>query len=207
MLWWAVPSELAAWPLCNRCSAVPPSCFSTSDLTHIKQPADSLANLHFSISAVLLNLIVVMPWWHDFAECDNHISPFLLPLLSVVYGPNCCLTIKNPRTPVVTHGRRLRSSRLMAEAFLLPFPCRSDVPSVVKAAVRQLKEKSVRTRQGVFAALQELVAVASDSIGSHTAQMMPGIQVALNVSPSINRTALDYHYAFGVHISELVEDI
>lgn len=60
--------------------------------------------------------------------------------------------------------------------------CRSDVPRMVKAAVRQLKEKSVRTKQGVFAALQELVTVAPDSIGPHTAQMMPGIQAALNVS-------------------------
>ncbi|DBB08467.1 hypothetical protein WJX82_000009 [Trebouxia sp. C0006] len=56
---------------------------------------------------------------------------------------------------------------------------RSDVPSVIKAAVRQLKEKSVRTKQGVFAALQELVTVVPDSIATHTAQMMPGIQAAL----------------------------
>jgi len=59
---------------------------------------------------------------------------------------------------------------------------RSDVPSVIKAAVRQLKEKSVRTKQGVFAALQELVTVVPDSIATHTAQMMPGIQAALTVS-------------------------
>jgi len=59
---------------------------------------------------------------------------------------------------------------------------RSDVPSIIKAAVRQLKEKSVKTKQGVFAALQELVTVVPDSIGTHTSQMMPGIQAALNVS-------------------------
>lgn len=56
---------------------------------------------------------------------------------------------------------------------------RSDVPSVIKAVVRQLKEKSVRTKQGVFAALQELVTVVPDSIATHIAQMMPGIQAAL----------------------------
>ena len=59
---------------------------------------------------------------------------------------------------------------------------RRDVPSVVKAAVRQLKEKSVRTKQGVFAALQELVTVVPDTIGTHTGQMMPGLQAALTVS-------------------------
>ena len=59
---------------------------------------------------------------------------------------------------------------------------RRDVPSIVKAAVRQLKEKSVRTKQGVFAALQELVTVVPDVIGVHTSQMMPGILSALNVS-------------------------
>lgn len=56
--------------------------------------------------------------------------------------------------------------------------------------MRQLKEKSVRTKQGVFAALQELVTVASDSIGAHTAQMMPGIQAALNVRPHLTKTLL-----------------
>lgn len=60
--------------------------------------------------------------------------------------------------------------------------------------MRQLKEKSVRTKQGVFAALQQLVTVASDSIGSHTAQMVPGIQAALNVSPSTISTALNRLY-------------
>lgn len=82
------------------------------------------------------------------------------------------------------------------------------MPSVVKAAVRQLKEKSVRTKQGVFAALQELVTVASDSIGSHTAQMMPGIQAALNVSPSIKSTALKCHYVDGLDVSvKLAKDV
>ena len=61
---------------------------------------------------------------------------------------------------------------------------RSDVPSIIKAAVRQLKEKSFRTKQGVFAALQELVTVVPDSIGAHISQMMPGILAALNVSMS-----------------------
>ena len=71
---------------------------------------------------------------------------------------------------------------ILAVCSLIVCCCRSDVASVMKAAVKQLKEKSVRTKQGVFAALQELVTVASDSIGAHTAQIMPGIQAALNVS-------------------------
>lgn len=75
---------------------------------------------------------------------------------------------------------------LTPSAKSLQWYCRADVPSVIKAAVRQLKEKSVRTKQGVFAALQELVIVASDSIGAHTAQMMPGIQAALNVRPHLS---------------------
>lgn len=55
----------------------------------------------------------------------------------------------------------------------------SAVPSIIKAAVRQLKEKSVRTKQGIFAALLELVTVVPSSIGTHTQQLMPGIQAAL----------------------------
>lgn len=58
---------------------------------------------------------------------------------------------------------------------------RSDVPSIMKAAVKQLKDKSVKTKQGTFAVLQELVTVAPDSLGPFVGQVMPGIQAALQV--------------------------
>ena len=64
----------------------------------------------------------------------------------------------------------------------------SDVPSIIKAAVRQLKEKSVRTKQGIFAALLELVTVVPSSIGTHTPQLMPGIQAALTVSHFLQKS-------------------
>lgn len=59
---------------------------------------------------------------------------------------------------------------------------RSDMPSIMKAAVRQLKDKSAKTKQGMFATLQELVAITPDSIGPYISQVMPGIQAALQVS-------------------------
>lgn len=69
---------------------------------------------------------------------------------------------------------------------------RSDLPSIMKAAVKQLKDKSVKTKQGMFAALQELVAVAPESLGPFVPQVMPGIQAALQVQPTFPH--LDDHY-------------
>lgn len=57
----------------------------------------------------------------------------------------------------------------------------SDVPSIMKAAVKQLKDKSVKTKQGMFAALQELVTAVPESLGPFVGQVMPGIQAALQV--------------------------
>ena len=58
---------------------------------------------------------------------------------------------------------------------------RSDVPSIMKAAVKQLRDKSIKTKQGMFAALQELVSVTPESLGPFIPQVMPGIQAALQV--------------------------
>ena len=69
----------------------------------------------------------------------------------------------------------------------------ADVPSIIKASVRQLKEKSVRTKQGVFAALQELVTVAPSSVGAHVSHLMPGIQAALNVSTGLAICSANIH--------------
>ncbi|KAK9816878.1 hypothetical protein WJX72_006469 [[Myrmecia] bisecta] len=55
----------------------------------------------------------------------------------------------------------------------------ADAPAILKSASRQLKDKSLRTRLGVFLALKELGAVLPDSISSHAALLVPGIQQAL----------------------------
>ena len=61
----------------------------------------------------------------------------------------------------------------------------------MKAAVKQLKDKSVKTKQGMFAALQELVAVAPESLGAFVPQVMPGIQAALQVHSTAHLACLD----------------
>ena len=59
---------------------------------------------------------------------------------------------------------------------------KGDADAILKAAARQLKEKSVKTRSGIFLALRELVLVlpeacTADSIGL----LLPAILQALKV--------------------------
>eukprot|EP00195_Chlamydomonas_chlamydogama_P007020 CAMPEP_0202892974 /NCGR_PEP_ID=MMETSP1392-20130828/2632_1 /ASSEMBLY_ACC=CAM_ASM_000868 /TAXON_ID=225041 /ORGANISM="Chlamydomonas chlamydogama, Strain SAG 11-48b" /LENGTH=1235 /DNA_ID=CAMNT_0049577131 /DNA_START=157 /DNA_END=3864 /DNA_ORIENTATION=- len=56
---------------------------------------------------------------------------------------------------------------------------RADVPSTVKAAARLLKEKSPKTKIGVFGVLRELVEVLPASVAEQIALLVPGVLHAL----------------------------
>eukprot|EP00164_Ancoracysta_twista_P000655 GFYU01000869.1.p1 GENE.GFYU01000869.1~~GFYU01000869.1.p1 ORF type:complete len:1276 (-),score=480.86 GFYU01000869.1:86-3913(-) len=56
---------------------------------------------------------------------------------------------------------------------------RSHVPQLLKSTATQLKEKSVKTRVGVFQLLKEVVIVVPDAFGSGVAALLPGVQKAL----------------------------
>lgn len=60
----------------------------------------------------------------------------------------------------------------------------ADIPAVIRAVAKQLRSKSAKTKVGVFRVLLELVAVAPDAVGSHVAELLPGIQAALQDSSS-----------------------
>ena len=55
----------------------------------------------------------------------------------------------------------------------------SQVSSIVKAIHRQMKEKSIKTRQGCFALLTDLIMVLPGSLSTHMDQIIPGIQFCL----------------------------
>ena len=55
----------------------------------------------------------------------------------------------------------------------------SQVANIVKAIHRQMKEKSIKTRQGCFALLTDLIQVLPGSLASHMDQIIPGIQFCL----------------------------
>jgi len=57
---------------------------------------------------------------------------------------------------------------------------RGDVPGVVRAVARQLKEKSPKTRVGAFALLRELAAVAPAEVAAQLPALTPGITAALS---------------------------
>ncbi len=52
-----------------------------------------------------------------------------------------------------------------------------QVPSLVKAVHKLMREKSGKTRQGCFALLSELVTVLPGALSNHIAAIIPGIQV------------------------------
>jgi len=54
-----------------------------------------------------------------------------------------------------------------------------QVPSIVKALHRQMKDRSVKTRRGCFNLLTEMVSVAPGCLSDHVAILLPGIQFSL----------------------------
>nr|CAG4646017.1 EOG090X00HY [Macrothrix elegans] len=55
-----------------------------------------------------------------------------------------------------------------------------QVPAIVKATAKQMKDKSLKTRQGVLALLTELVLVVPGCLSPHISQLIPGILFCLN---------------------------
>jgi cullin-associated NEDD8-dissociated protein 1 len=57
----------------------------------------------------------------------------------------------------------------------------ADCGDVLKAACRQLRDKSLRTRSGVLLALKELLAVVPKCLSGHVEQLLQGLKGALSV--------------------------
>lgn len=95
----------------------------------------------------------------------------------------------------------------------------SQVPAIVKALHRQLKEKSIKTRQGSFCVLTELVNVLPGALSDHIPALIPGIQYSLGEKNSSSNMKIDtlaflnclltYHNpeVFHCHINILVQPI
>jgi len=64
---------------------------------------------------------------------------------------------------------------------------RSDVPAVLRAAAKQLREKPIKTRMGAFGVLRDLVLVMPEAVTTDPGLLVPGIINALNVRPLIEQ--------------------
>jgi len=67
----------------------------------------------------------------------------------------------------------------------------AQIPDVVRAVHRQLREKSVKTRQGCFSLLTELVLVLPGALGVHLSSLMPGVQYSLGDKNSSSNMKID----------------
>ncbi|KAK3870076.1 hypothetical protein Pcinc_024658 [Petrolisthes cinctipes] len=68
---------------------------------------------------------------------------------------------------------------------------KQQVPALVKSVHRQMKEKSIKTRQGCFALLTELVQVYPGALTHHIPALIPGIQFSLGDKNSSSNMKID----------------
>jgi hypothetical protein len=67
----------------------------------------------------------------------------------------------------------------------------SQIPALVKALHRQMREKSIKTRQGCFALLTNLITVLPGALTEHMAALIPGIQFSLSDRNSSSNMKID----------------
>ncbi|KAK2158819.1 hypothetical protein LSH36_163g01004 [Paralvinella palmiformis] len=67
----------------------------------------------------------------------------------------------------------------------------TQIPAIVKAVHKQLKEKSVKTRQCCFLLLTELVQVLPGALTNYACSIMPGIQFSLGDKTSSSNMKID----------------
>jgi len=66
-----------------------------------------------------------------------------------------------------------------------------QVPNIVRALHRQMKEKSIKTRQGCFSLLTELILVLPGALATHMPQLVPGIQFSLGNNQNNSNMKID----------------
>ncbi|KAK7091549.1 cullin-associated NEDD8-dissociated protein 1-like isoform X2 [Littorina saxatilis] len=67
----------------------------------------------------------------------------------------------------------------------------TQIPDIVRAIHKQLKEKSIKTRQGCFSLLTELVLVLPGALSDHFGVLVPGIQYSLGDKNSSSNMKID----------------
>lgn len=78
----------------------------------------------------------------------------------------------------------------------------AQLPMVIKSLSRQMQEKSVKTRQGCFALLTELVSVLSGALTNHIQSIIPGILFSLNDRSSSSNMKIDALSFLGVILQQ-----
>ena len=81
---------------------------------------------------------------------------------------------------------------------------KGQVSSLVKAVYRQMKEKSIKTRQGCFALLTELIQVYPGALTNHIPALIPGIHFSLgdkNSSSNMKISTLSFVHCLLIHHS------
>lgn len=67
----------------------------------------------------------------------------------------------------------------------------SQIPTIVSSLHKQLKEKSIKTRQGAFQLLTELILVIPGALSTHVPMLIPGIEYSLGEKNSSSNMKID----------------
>lgn len=67
----------------------------------------------------------------------------------------------------------------------------AQVPGIIKALHKLLREKSIKTRQGCFSLLTELILVLPGALSSHISAVIPGIQFSLSEKQTSSNMKID----------------
>eukprot|EP00850_Spirogloea_muscicola_P001350 SM000005S17147 [mRNA] locus=s5:408611:419235:+ [translate_table: standard] len=93
----------------------------------------------------------------------------------------------------------LRQTGLVTKGTAEPYPLssspldmlRQEVPKLVRALNKQLREKSIKTRIGTFGVLRQLVLVLPNSMADYIASLIPGIEKALQDKASTSNLKIE----------------
>lgn len=92
--------------------------------------------------------------------------------------------------PKATQKLQLESDAMETEENPLVY-LKNQTPLIVKALHRQLKDKSVKTRQGCFSLLTALVTVLPGALDGHIGAIVPGILYSLSDQTSTSNMKID----------------
>ena len=67
----------------------------------------------------------------------------------------------------------------------------TQIPDIIKAIHKRLREKSVKTRQGCFSLLTELVLVLPGALAKHFDQLVPGIIYSLGYGENCEKNPVN----------------
>ena len=120
------------------------------------------------------------PWFHCCQAGKRSIDPFVVEreenVKTDIFAAYCALLSS---TKIVVTTQQSGAVDAMETADNPLSLLATQVPSIVKALSKQMKERSLRTRQGCFTLFTSLVTILPGALDSHMDVIIPGVLFSL----------------------------